>query len=174
MEYFPVRYDSRVVNYDRRGFIRLATGLVVMVGDSCPEGQWFKSQHHILDGHKIILYRLRPMWPDVRIWSCPKLAKAVFSYKWCFLKSQKVAIWLGYFHQKIYHQDLSIATSVTSKKLPNVHKSYEKMISLTKWKILTTLQKLPKIVGNLGKIIFAKGFESGQKCNKSPNLVTLN
>ena len=23
---FPVRYDSRVVNYDRRGFIRLATG----------------------------------------------------------------------------------------------------------------------------------------------------
>ena len=27
MGYFPVRYDSRVVNYDRRGFIRLATGI---------------------------------------------------------------------------------------------------------------------------------------------------
>ena len=27
MGYFKVRYDSRVVNYDRRGFIRLATGL---------------------------------------------------------------------------------------------------------------------------------------------------
>ena len=26
MGYFPVRYDSRVINYDRRGFIRLATG----------------------------------------------------------------------------------------------------------------------------------------------------
>jgi len=26
MEYFLVRYDSRVVIYDRRGFIRLATG----------------------------------------------------------------------------------------------------------------------------------------------------
>ena len=25
MGYFPVRYDSRVVNYDRRGFTRLAT-----------------------------------------------------------------------------------------------------------------------------------------------------
>ena len=25
MGYFPVRYDTRVVNYDRRGFIRLAT-----------------------------------------------------------------------------------------------------------------------------------------------------
>ena len=25
MGYFPVRYDSRVVIYDRRGFIRLAT-----------------------------------------------------------------------------------------------------------------------------------------------------
>ena len=26
MGYFQVRYNSRVVNYDRRGFIRLATG----------------------------------------------------------------------------------------------------------------------------------------------------
>ena len=26
MGYFQVRYDSRVVNYDHRGFIRLATG----------------------------------------------------------------------------------------------------------------------------------------------------
>ena len=26
MGYFQVRYDSRVINYDRRGFIRLATG----------------------------------------------------------------------------------------------------------------------------------------------------
>ena len=26
MGYFQVRYDARVVNYDRRGFIRLATG----------------------------------------------------------------------------------------------------------------------------------------------------
>ena len=28
MGYFQVRYDSRVVNYDRRGFIILATDLV--------------------------------------------------------------------------------------------------------------------------------------------------
>ena len=28
MRYFPVRYDSRVVNYDHRGFIRLATVLL--------------------------------------------------------------------------------------------------------------------------------------------------
>ena len=27
MGYFPVRYDSRVVNYNRRGFIRLASGI---------------------------------------------------------------------------------------------------------------------------------------------------
>ena len=27
MGYFQVRYDSRVVNYDHRGFIRLVTGL---------------------------------------------------------------------------------------------------------------------------------------------------
>ena len=31
MGYFPVRYDSRVVIYDRRGFIRLATDHVVDV-----------------------------------------------------------------------------------------------------------------------------------------------
>ena len=28
MGYFQVRYNSRVVIYDRRGFIRLATGLI--------------------------------------------------------------------------------------------------------------------------------------------------
>ena len=49
--------------------------------------------------------------------------------------------------------------SVTSKKLSNVYKSYPKMISLEKWKTLTPLQKLPKNVGNLGKIIVATGFE---------------
>ena len=33
------------------------------------------------------------------------------------------------------------------------------MISLKKWKILTPFQKLPKNVGDLGKLIAAKGFE---------------
>ena len=41
------------------------------------------------------------------------------------------------------------------------------MISLEKLNILTPLQKLPKNVGDLGKLIVAKGFE------KLPNLVTL-
>ena len=41
MEYFLVRYDSRVVIYDRRGFIRLATG--VDVGGRCLWGNiWRK------------------------------------------------------------------------------------------------------------------------------------
>ena len=38
MGYFPVRYDSRVVIYERKMFIRLATGLsglVVMGDDTC-------------------------------------------------------------------------------------------------------------------------------------------
>ena len=51
MWYFPVWYDSRVVIYERKMFIRLATGLVVMGGDSCAKGLEFKSRHHILDGH---------------------------------------------------------------------------------------------------------------------------
>ena len=60
--------------------------------------------------------------------------------------------------------------SVTSKMSPNVYKSWPKRISLEKLKILTPLQKLPKNVGNLGKITVATGFE---KSNKLLNLVTL-
>ena len=33
------------------------------------------------------------------------------------------------------------------------------MISLEKWKILSPLQKLPKNVEDLGKLIVAKGFK---------------
>ena len=47
------------------------------------------------------------------------------------------------------------------------------MISLEKMKILTPIQKLPKNVGDLGKLIVAKGFEKLPESNKSPNLVTL-
>ena len=55
---------------------------------------------------------------------------------------------------------MSIVFSVTRNKLPNVHKSCPKMISLEKWLILTPLQKLPKNVGDLGKLIVAKGFKN--------------
>ena len=33
------------------------------------------------------------------------------------------------------------------------------MVSLEKWKILTSLQKLHKNVGDLGKLIASKGFK---------------
>ena len=39
--------------------------------------------------------------------------------------------------------------------------------------ILAPLQKLPNIVGKLGKIIVANGFELLPKVQKSPNLGTL-
>ena len=54
---------------------------------------------------------------------------------------------------------LTVMCSVTGKKSPNVYKSYPEMVPLEKWKILTSLQKLPKSVGNLGKLIVATGFE---------------
>ena len=47
------------------------------------------------------------------------------------------------------------------------------MISLEKLKILTPLQKLPKTVGDLGKLIVAKGFKTCPKSNELPNLVTV-
>ena len=52
-----------------------------------------------------------------------------------------------------------MANSVNSKKSPNVYKSSWKMISLEKVNILKPLQKLPKNVKDLGKLIVAKGFE---------------
>ena len=52
-------------------------------------------------------------------------------------------------------QKKSVLFSVTSKKSPNVYKSCPNMISLEKLKILTPLQKLPKNLGDLGKLIVA-------------------
>ena len=37
------------------------------------------------------------------------------------------------------------------------------MISMEKWKILTSLQKLPKNGGDLGKLIVSKGFKKLSK-----------
>jgi len=45
----------------------------------------------------------------------------------------------------------SLGISVTNKKLPNVYKSYPKMISQEKLQILTPSQKMPKNEGDLGK-----------------------
>ena len=59
--------------------------------------------------------------------------------------------------------------SVTSKKSPKVDKICPNMNS-EKLKILTPIQKLPKNVGDLGKLIVLK---SCQKSNKLANLVTL-
>ena len=56
------------------------------------------------------------------------------------------------------------------KNCTNVYKSCPKLISLENLKILTSLQKLPKNVGDLGKLIVAKGFE---KLPKVQSLVTL-
>ena len=49
--------------------------------------------------------------------------------------------------------------SVWPVKSRQMSQSCPKMISQEKWKILITLQKMPKNVGNLGKIIVTKGFE---------------
>ena len=40
------------------------------------------------------------------------------------------------------------------------------MISLEKWKVLTPLQNLPMNVGDLGKLIVAKGFKKLPKVQK--------
>ena len=52
-----------------------------------------------------------------------------------------------------------VGGSVTRKKLPNVYKSCLKMISQEKRQILTPFQNLPTNVGDLGNLVFAKGFQ---------------
>ena len=47
------------------------------------------------------------------------------------------------------------------------------MITQEKLMILTPLQKLPKNVEDLGKLIVANGLKSCPKLKNSPNLVTL-
>ena len=36
MGYFQVRYDSIAINYDRRGFIGLATGVLTLIATALP------------------------------------------------------------------------------------------------------------------------------------------
>ena len=50
-------------------------------------------------------------------------------------------------------------TQCDQKKSPNIYQRCPKMILLEKLKILTSLQNLLKNVGDLGKLIVAKGFE---------------
>ena len=59
------------------------------------------------------------------------------------------------FEHEIYVSQISVS-SVTSKKSPNVCKSCPKMVSLEKLKILTPLQKLPKNIEYLGKLIWCQ------------------
>ena len=49
MGYFQVRYNTRIVIYEHKMFIRLPTGLVVKGGDSCSKGRELESQRQILD-----------------------------------------------------------------------------------------------------------------------------
>ena len=62
-----------------------------------------------------------------------------------------------------HHKNLSCSFvdvyQCDQKKSPNVYKSCPKMLSLEKWSILTPLQKLPKNVGDLSKLIVSKGFK---------------
>ena len=62
----------------------------------------------------------------------------------------KLVTWLLKSNHSVNSREKCHASPVWPKKLPNVYKSCMKMISL---------EKLPKNVGALGKIIVSKGFE---------------
>ena len=52
----------------------------------------------------------------------------------------------------------AVGASVTRKNRQMSLKKWPKMILLKNWKILTPLQKLPRNMGNLGKLIVVTGF----------------
>ena len=63
--------------------------------------------------------------------------------------------WMNFINMfEIIHSDCSTVWPVKS-----CQKVTQKMISLEKLKILTPSQKLPKNVGDLGKLIVATGYE---------------
>ena len=49
MGYFPVRYDFRVINYNRRGFIRLATGYKHRPKKICSPERMVQKQAHFIE-----------------------------------------------------------------------------------------------------------------------------
>ena len=61
---------------------------------------------------------------------------------------------------------MALLSNVIRKKSPNVYKSCQKIVALEKLKILTPLQKLPKNMGDLGKLIVAQGFKKLPKVQK--------
>ena len=61
---------------------------------------------------------------------------------------------------------ICLPSSVTRRKSPNVYKKLPKIDYTKKWKILTSLQNLPKNVGELGKLNVAKGLKKLPKSQK--------
>ena len=69
------------------------------------------------------------------------------------------------FKRRIFHTTLW-CNQCDQKKSPNIYKSCPKTISLEKWLILTPSQKMLKNVGNLVKLIIAKGIKKLPKVQK--------
>ena len=116
-------------------------------------------------------------WPPTKWKSTSRHAvrkKGVLSSGDCYGRITFCLIRLDAFLDKMENQGHTwVLLSVTRKKSPNVYKSCPKMISLEKLKILTPFRKLPKNVGDLGKLFLPKALKSCPKSKKSPNLVTL-
>ena len=90
--------------------------------------------------------RRRCTWRRQELWKRRRSKNDTSTFCWCRRRTRTC-------------QSTVSSDSITSKKSPNVYKSCPNMISLEKLKILTPLQKWPKNVGDLGKVIVAKVFE---------------
>ena len=80
-----------------------------------------------------------------------------------FLSFRKINICVAKIRYHSLNRIIILWIDCDQKKSLNVYKTCPKMILLEKLKILTPLQKFPKNVGDLGKLIVAKCFKNVSK-----------
>ena len=87
-----------------------------------------------------------------------------------------IFIWWQGEQTDLLRQQVSLIINVMISSMRPVWPEKSRQMSIKvaqKWLILTPLRKFPKNVGDLGKLMVAKGFEKFPKSKKSPDLVTL-
>ena len=95
MGYFQVRYDSRVVIYDRRGFIRLATACCCLRRGSVSTSDPNESHHRmgvlVIKSSYPIKHFVRVWAWDFKVWFYPRFVVKVFPMKLILMIEQQLS-----------------------------------------------------------------------------------
>ena len=125
MECFPVRYDSRVVIYDRRAFIRLATGVNI---------PWSVASPALSMGERVLLH-LTKKTIKIRYKIFEKWGFAFLLLGFTYIHD---VVFFGGFFQKIFSTQKRIA--IVALPIPR-----------TKWSSLVRASKVTKLFSGFWK-----------------------